>query len=212
MQVRRRVLVVLALALVGALTVPGLASAQYAPGGGIECDTSTVLAGEAFRCAADGFRAGSDVSVTASGSTTGASRTTTAAGQWTFETTVRARSGGVATAVIQTPSNATGPASVTFVGVDPGGDTRVLSNATAVTVTQPAAGDGPVAPAPAVPDDGAAPDGADGAAAPDQAADDDLPATGTDVARGIVLVVALLLVGGVLVLSVRRRGRARTGA
>lgn len=203
-----RLVVLLALVLLTVAGLAGPAAAQYPGGQGIACSTSTVLAGETFTCQADGFRPGSTVSVSASGETTGASatRSAAAAGQWTYETTATANGSGLARAVIQTPDNAVGATLVRFAGTDPSGDSRVLSNATAVTVTQPVAGDGEPAPAPAVPAEDAdgAPDGAD-VGAP---AADGLASTGSDVAFWLGVVAVLLVLGGTLLLVARRHRRA----
>lgn len=203
MQGLHRLAVVAVVATLAALGAVGPAAAQYAPAAAIACDTSTVQPGEAFTCTAGGFRAGSQVVVTATGATTGATvRSSAAAGQWTYETTVTA-AGDDARAVIQAPGNATGPTAVTFTGVAPDGQPRVLSNASAVTVAPSAGGDGVTVPAPVPPSDGVPPAGrADGV-------DADLPATGTDVASWLLVVTALLVVGTGLVTTARRRRRAR---
>lgn len=205
MPTRHRLAVLVVLAMTACLSTSGVALAQYAPGGAIDCDTSTVLAGEAFTCAANGFKVGTTVAVTASGPTTGAgARASTAAGQWTYETTARADGDGIATAVVQTPDNATGSTTVTFAGTAPDGQPRVLTNTSAVTVTQSSGGDTTSDPAPAPADDDAA--------APVAAEDDDLAATGTDVAVGLVVVAGLVLAGGILLLVTRRRGRSHIEA
>lgn len=183
MRTLHRLSLVVVLSLVATFSLAGAALAQYAPGGGITCDSSTVLAGEAFECSASGFLANTDVSVTASGSTTDGT-------PWTYETTVEADASGVATATIQTPDDATGSTTVTFAGLDEQGDARVLSNATAVTVAQPAADGGTV----------------------DGAPDDDLPATGSDTTGGVVAMAALITVGAALLLVTRRRTRDRIEA
>lgn len=181
--------------LLFSMLLGGVASAQYAPGAGIQCNTSVVSAGSSFTCTAPGFKVSSTVTVTATGSTTdSAARSASAAGQWDFQTTVTADSEGVASAVIQVPDNATGPASVTFSGVGADDQPRVLANTAAVTVTQAPAGD----------DADPAPD-ADDAAADDAAADDALSSTGGDFTTGIVVVAALLAVGTALVVAARRR-------
>lgn len=182
MRTLHRLSLVVTIALVATFALAGAALAQYAPGGGITCDSSTVLAGESFECAASGFLANTDVSVTASGSTTDGS-------PWTFETTVEADASGVASATIQTPDNATGSTTVTFAGLDEQGNARVLSNATAVTVIQPAADDGTVDGAP-----------------------DDLPSTGSDTTGGVIAMAALITVGAALLLVTRRRTRERVEA
>lgn len=200
-----RLVALLALVLLATAGIAGPAAAQYPGGQGIACSTSTVLAGETFTCQADGFAARSTVTVTATGETTGASttRSTAAAGQWTYETTVTANTSGLARAVIQTPDNAVGSTLVRFAGTDPSGDARVLSNATAVTVTQPVAGDGEPAPAPVVPDgDPAAAPGEDDIDAP---AADGLAATGSDVAFWLGVVAVLLVLGATLLFVGRRR-------
>lgn len=207
MQALHRLAVVVAALLVAALAMAGPAGAQYPPEGAIDCSTSTTTAGSSFTCAAGGFKASSQVSVTANGSTTGASaaRSTSAAGQWTYETTTTADANGVATAVIQVPDNATGSTRVTFAGLDPDNGTRVLTNADAVTVTQPGAGEGEPAPAPDAPgDDGTTDGAADG---------DDLSATGTSATMPLLGLAVLVLLGGVGLLAVtRRRQRARVDA
>lgn len=176
----RRFALVATLSLVATFMFAGAAFAQYAPGGGIDCDSSTVTPGDAFTCSAGGFLAGSDVSVTATGATTERDA-------WTFETTATADQSGVASATIQTPADATGSTTVTFAGLDAEGNARVLSNATAVTVVQPAAaGDG------------------DGTA--------DLPATGSDMTGGIIAMTALVTVGAALLLVTRRRTREHVDA
>lgn len=212
MHTLHRLALVVVLTSVATLALGGMAVAQYPPSGGsITCDSSTVLAGEAFTCSASGFKARTSVAVTATGSTTGASagRAGSAAGQWTYETTVRADGDGIATAVIQTPDNATGSTTVTFAGIGPNNQARVLSSSSAVTVTQPAAGDGTADPAPGPDDEAPAPgDGpADGSA--DGAADDGLAATGSDVALGLLVVAGLVVAGGALLLVARRRNRER---
>ena len=198
MQALHRLAVVLAALLVATFAMVGTASAQYPPEGAIDCSTSTTTAGSSFTCSAGGFKANSEVSVTANGSTTGSdTRSTQAAGQWTYETTTTADGDGVATAVIQVPDNATGSTRVTFAGLDPSNGTRVLTNADAVTVTQPGAGEGDPDPAPD------AEDGTDG----------DLSATGTSATMPLLALAVLVLLGGAGLLAVaRRRQRARVDA
>ena len=141
----RGIVVVAAVAVVALLSLAP-ASAQYAPGGGIVCDTSVVLPGGAFTCSAGGFLPGSAVAVTATGSTTGlVGRSTTAAGQWTHESTTTADGARDAVGVVEVPDDTTGPTSVVRSGTGLDDGPRVLTNASAVTVA--AAGDPLVEPA-----------------------------------------------------------------
>lgn len=186
----RRVAIVGVLAILATLVIGGTAFAQSTsyPGDSnpITCSATVVQAGSSFTCSAGGFKPGSSVAVTATGSTsdTTGSDAQAAAGTWTYNTTVTADSGGVATATIQVPGDAVGPVSVTFEGINPAGQTRVLS-AVAVATVAPAPG--------GTTDDGAPADG-EGTAA-----------TGSDFTTGIVAVVALLVVGGGLLFATRRR-------
>lgn len=195
----RGIVVVAAVAVVALLSLAP-ASAQYAPGGGIVCDTSVVLPGGAFTFSAGGFLPGSAVAVTATGSTTGlVGRSTTAAGQWTHESTTTADGAGDAVGVVQVPDDATGPTSVVLSGTGLDDGPRVLTNASAVTVA--AAGDPLVEPA--VDADHADPASAtDAVAAPDGS---DLPATGTGLTTPLLVVAGTVIVAGVVLLSVARR-------
>jgi LPXTG-motif cell wall-anchored protein len=185
----RRIAIVGVLAILTTFVIGGTALAQTTsyPGDSnpITCSATVVQAGSSFTCSAGGFKPGTSVSVTATGSTTDTtgSDAQAAAGTWTYNTTVTADSGGVATATIQVPGDAVGPVSVTFEGIDPANNTRVLSAVAVATVA-------------AAPGDSAGDGAADG---------EGTAATGGDFTTGIVAVVALLVVGGGLLFATRRR-------
>lgn len=183
----RRWTVIALLTLLSTFGLAGSALAQNYPAGPspITCSTTTVQAGSSFTCSAGGFQPGSSVAVTATGSTTDTTGAQAAAGTWTYNTTVTANSEGVATATIQVPGDAVGPVSVTFEGIDPEGQTRVLSAVAVVTVAPAPSDDG---------GDAGAPDDGEGTAA-----------TGGDFTTGIIAVVTLLVVGGGLLFATRRR-------
>lgn len=168
----RRSVLVGALTILATLVLGGTAFAQSYPAGPspISCSESVVQAGSSFTCTADGFKAGSSVAVSATGSTA-------SDGTWTYDTTVQADSSGVATATIQVPGDAVGPVSVTFSGIDPNDQTRVLSAVAVATV----------------------------AAAPADGTGDETAATGSDFTTGIIAVVTLLVLGGGLLFATRRR-------
>jgi hypothetical protein len=176
MRAVHRTIVATILSALFVVAVAGTALAQqvYPAEPAVSCDTADVTAGSTFTCQASGFKPGSTVSVQATGETTGS-------GPWTFNTSAQANGDGVVTVTIQVPDDATGPASISFSGVNPSDELRVLSNAVAVNVTQPGAGSGTTTTGGAV------------------------AATGSDFTGGIIAVVALIGVGGLLLVVTRRR-------
>lgn len=198
MRVAVRMSIVTVVALVASLATAGAALAVYPVGGGIECSASTVEAGESNTCASPGFDAECVVQVVATGPTTGS-------GDWVFEGATIVDASGEAVQVIETPTDAVGVVAVTFTGQGACGD-REFTNPSAFTVTQPAGEDTGVASG-AV---GGANGGADGTGGETAGvAADNLGRTGIDASTGILAVIALMVVGGSLLVLSRRRTRER---
>lgn len=195
----RLTLTILAAFLVALMAVPASAQAPYPLSGALTCDRSVTPPGSTVRCQADGFAAQSAVDVVATGGTADlAGESSFAAGTWEFVTTVIADATGVATAFIQVPSDAVGPASVSFTGIAPDSSTRTLRSVGAFTVVAAPAGAGDV--------DGAAGVGGDAAGGVDTSAGGGvLSNTGAPVLMGSIAAIVLLLGGASLVLVGRRR-------
>ena len=193
----RRVLVSAVAALVLAvMAVP--ASAQTGPyplSGAIQCDRSVTSPGTAVVCTGDGFAPDGRVDVVATGSTVDRAGTASfAAGTWEYTTTVTADEVGLATATIQVPSDAVGPASVSFTGLAPNGTDRTLRAIGAFTVVAPVAADGLL-------DGGVADDGGDAAADGGGL----LSNTGAPFVLGGIAVAVLFVLGALLLMLGGRR-------
>lgn len=198
---RLRLLLMTAFVVV-AVAVPASAQAPYPLSGALTCDRSVTSPGSTVRCQADGFAINSTVDVVATGGTADlAGQAAFAAGTWEFVTTVRADVTGIATAFIQVPSDAVGPASVAFTGVAPDQSVRTLRSVGAFTVVAAPAGAGDV--------DGAA--GGDTGGAVDGAGSGGgvLSNTGAPLLMGSLAAVILMFAGTTLVLISKRRRQVR---